>query len=134
MTQEYDELLVKDLTGRLSCGVKFKWCDGYHTDDYYTLIGINEVQITGRDVNQDDCLFFWGKDKVKPYLRSMKSMTDEESEEYCQLQDKFLLSSQYPVTDAYEMFDWLNEHHFDYRGLIEKDLAIEVTDDNNPYK
>ena len=30
--------------------------------------------------------------------------------------------------------DWLNEHHFDYRGLIDKGLAIEVTDDNNPYK
>ncbi len=30
--------------------------------------------------------------------------------------------------------DWLNAHHFDYRGLIEKGLAIEVTKDDNPYE
>ena len=28
----------------------------------------------------------------------------------------------------YEMVDWCNKNHFDYRGLIEKGLAIEVTD------
>ena len=28
----------------------------------------------------------------------------------------------------------LNRHHFDYRGLIPKGLAIEVTEENNPYK
>lgn len=33
-----------------------------------------------------------------------------------------------------EAIDWLNAHHFDYRGLIEKGLAIEVTEKNNPYK
>jgi hypothetical protein len=33
-----------------------------------------------------------------------------------------------------ETYDWLNKNHFDYRGLIEKDLAIEVTEENNPYK
>ena len=31
-------------------------------------------------------------------------------------------------------YDWLNAHHFDYRGLIEKGLAIEVEENNNPYK
>lgn len=29
--------------------------------------------------------------------------------------------------------DWLNKNHFDYRGLIEKGLAIAVTPNNNPY-
>lgn len=28
-----------------------------------------------------------------------------------------------------EGLDWLNEHHFDYRGLIEKGLAIEAPND-----
>ena len=63
----------------------------------------------------------------------MSSMTEEETVEYCDLQDKFLLSSSYPVTDGYALFDWLNEHHFDYRDLISRGLAIKVTDDNNPY-
>ena len=69
-----------------------------------------------------------------PYLRPMSSMTEEEKVEYCNLQDKFLLSSQYPVTDGYVLFDWLNKNMFDFRGLIEKDAAIAVTKDNNPYK
>jgi phosphoglycolate phosphatase-like HAD superfamily hydrolase len=30
--------------------------------------------------------------------------------------------------------DWLNARHFDFRGLIEKNLAIAVTEENNPYK
>ena len=30
-------------------------------------------------------------------------------------------------------FDYLNSIHVDYRGLIEKGLAIEVTEENNPY-
>jgi hypothetical protein len=33
-----------------------------------------------------------------------------------------------------ETYDWLNAHHFDYRNLIPKGLAIEVTEKNNPYK
>ena len=27
-----------------------------------------------------------------------------------------------------EIYDWLNAHHFDYRGLIEKGLALEAPD------
>ena len=36
--------------------------------------------------------------------------------------------------EAATLIDWLNAHYFDYRGLIEKGLAIEVTKENNPYK
>ena len=32
--------------------------------------------------------------------------------------------------DSDESIDWLNAHHFDYRGLIEKGLAIDATDKN----
>jgi hypothetical protein len=27
---------------------------------------------------------------------------------------------------GWEHYDWLNAHHFDYRGLIEKGLALEA--------
>ena len=30
---------------------------------------------------------------------------------------------------GYSTIDWLNEHHFDYRGLIEKGLALEAPED-----
>lgn len=125
---EEKDLLLKDLCARLPYGVKFKWCDGYHTDDYYTLVGINEGQITGRDVNQDDCLFFWGKDEIKPYLRPMSSMTEEEKLE-------FSLVPIYAFVHYNEIakMDWLNKKMFDFRGLIPKDLALS-TEEYNPYK
>ena len=36
--------------------------------------------------------------------------------------------------DTYKSIDWVNKKMFDYRGLIEKGLAIAVTEKNNPYK
>jgi len=66
---------------------------------------------------------------VKPYLRPLSTMTEEEKLE-------FSLVPIYTFVHYNEIakMDWLNEHHFDYRGLIEKGLAIEVTEDNNPYR
>ena len=137
MTKEEKDLLLQDLCARLPYGVKFKWCDNFHTDDYYTLIGIKEGLITGRDVNQDDCLFFWGKDKIKPCLRPMSSMTEEEKKEYTSycFEQPFLQKGKTPNLGSVPMcIDWLNKKMFDFRGLIPKSLAIEVTEDNNPYK
>lgn len=90
-------------------------------------------------------------DFTKPYLRSLSSMTEEEFEElkeysglkYDQLDlasfpnnhkclDFYL--SEVPAYVVILVYDWLNSHHFDYRGLIEKGLAIAVTDENNPYE
>lgn len=81
--------------------------------------------------------------EVKPYLRPMSSMTDEEKEDlkknyrfyFDDCDDGItngIYSSQFNRT-IYEMIDecdisgiidWLNAHHFDYRGLIEKGLAL----------
>ena len=83
---------------------------------------------------------------IKPYLRSMSSMTESERFEVEQIigydveiRDDFLslLSPSIKRVSYLELlavFNWLNAHHFDYRGLIEKGLAIEVTESNNPYK
>jgi hypothetical protein len=120
MTQEEKQLLLRDLYARLPYGVEIQVKEWTTLD---TELKIGHIQ----RLQNDDI-------ELKPYLRPMSSMTEEEKEEYCNLQAKFLWSSQYPVTDAYELFDWLNIHHFDYRGLIEKGLAIEVTEENNPYK
>lgn len=67
---------------------------------------------------------------VRPYLRTMSSMTNEEEEEYDRLNVYEL--GLFPHTE--EAFDWLLEHHFDFMGLIPKGLAIEVTEENNPYE
>ena len=43
-------------------------------------------------------------------------------------------SKLYLVAYFPEALDYFNSIHADYRGMIEKGLAIEVTDENNPYK
>lgn len=66
----------------------------------------------------------------KPYLRPMSSITEEEKKEY----NKVMFQSERYENDYAADIDWLNARHFDYRGLIKKGLAIEVTEKNNPYK
>lgn len=116
MTREEKQLLIKDLYARLPYEVLCK------TEAGMKII----VSISKNNVLLVDYGFKYNLGDVKPYLRSLLTMTEEEKEEYCNLQTIFLCSSQYPVTDAYKLFDWLNAHHFDYRGLIERGLALEA--------
>ena len=58
-------------------------------------------------------------DEVKPYLFPMSSMTDEQKD--------FYWNHSIDFDDAWTEVDWLNAHHFDYRGLIEKGLALDAT-------
>jgi hypothetical protein len=62
----------------------------------------------------------------------MSSMTEEEKSEFYGTFDPTLEEPYYRAKVS--SFDWLNSHHFDYRGLIERGLAIKVTPDNNPYE
>ena len=66
-----------------------------------------------------------------PYLRPMSSMTEEEKKEFALLQADFYSNGfLYPKQfAAINMVNWLNAHHFDYRGLIEKGHALEAPDD-----
>ena len=118
MNQKDKELLLKDLSARLLYGVKFNYC-GYDGCDYKVEI------ITSTFINNfpiEDC---------KPYLRPMSSMTEEERKIYA----KLLFADLGGVyEDYYKALDYLNANHFDYRGLIEKGLAIAVTKENNPYE
>ena len=60
----------------------------------------------------------------------MSSMTEEEKKEFTGFasisQHRFFIGDSYFWYNTYEEEDWLNEHHFDYRGLIEKGLALEA--------
>ena len=58
---------------------------------------------------------------VKPYLFPLSSMTEEQEKE-CQK----IKYSYYYDDDAFVLFDWYDKNHFDYRGLIEKGLALEA--------
>lgn len=132
MTQEEKELLLKDLCARLPYGTKClcKWTKDAPNgtsgciQELSTFV-IDEIEIM--DNPQYECQIC----DVKPYLRSMSSMTEEERKEYDDL--FYIHSDGEAYCENWEWMDWMNAHHFDYRGLIEKGLAIEVTKENNPY-
>lgn len=94
--------------------------------------GWEDYDLSGYDFTLDD---------FTPYLRPMESMTEEEQHEFDELcLDNLALPKvhlYYPMryyTMDYLHVDWLNTNHFDYRGLIPKNLATAVTEENNPYK
>lgn len=141
MKQEEKDLLLRDLSARLPYGVKILhtgWDYDGDTDfdTVETLIGIDDRFIyTVWDKIGDREKHCLSVSNWKPYIRPMSSMTEEEKEEYCILQDEVLYSSGKLVTDCVnDIVNWLDQHHIDHRNLIKKGLAIEVTDDNNPYK
>ena len=116
MAQEEKELLLKDLSARLP--YKVICTDSRHGDSRIT-----EIDIIDETVYCDDFDEYVELNKCKPYLRPMSNMTDEEWKEYrdincCLTKD----------CDAWDEVDWLNAHHFDYRELIDKGLALEAPD------
>ena len=113
MTQEEKDLLIKDLCARLPYGVK---------------VHIHDLNIDDYDRNlvpEDISLFEIHRIGIKPYLRPMSSMTEEEENKFGDVMFNFINGETY-YTD--KQIDWLNAHHFDYRGLIEKGLALEYID------
>jgi hypothetical protein len=142
MTQEDKELLLQDLCARLSYGIKILhtgWdCDSdTDFDTIETLIGIDDKFIyTVWDKTGDREKHCLSVSNWKPYLRPMSSMTEEEWADYQKIRMIDWVNGDINGTfiNAGLIVDWLNKNHFDYRGLIPKDLAIEVTEENNPYK
>ena len=65
-----------------------------------------------------------------PYLRPMSSMTDEEDDTYRNLLG--YEPTNFPNSE--ESLDFALKKHLDFLELIPMGLAIEVTEDNNPYK
>ena len=122
MTQEDKNLLLRDLSARLSYGVIVKYKSREKEGNVKITYGnIGYVAELGKG---------WWID-CKPYLRPMSSMTEEERKERLSsfFQIVELNSGLTPLLSAlksFEYIDWLNSHHFDYHGFIEKSLAIEA--------
>lgn len=106
MTQEDKKLLLKDLCARLPYRPICEYTDT--EDDFCTATG---------PLGYSLCDFIAGKILIKPYLRSMSSMTKGEKDELFQLMGN--------GTDI-QRIDFYLFHHFDYRGLIERGLALEA--------
>lgn len=137
MTQEEKDIIYKDAC----CRLPYRPYAAYTLDDGTTV----RVQLTGVDELAEYYGYIsdtWGRIPnfdIKLYLRSLSSMTGEEKEELRQehLKDEKLYAecitrveqgdnSMRGKVIPHFAADWCNKHHFDYRGLIEKGLAIEA--------
>ena len=139
MKQDDKELLRKDLCARLPYGVK---C--FHPYGVGELDSI-DVEDYGIDVTfktSDDN--YYSIEECKPYLRPMSSMTEKEflyfmgvrgmnfkSHEIQEMMSEYFTNPNsmaivITLGRYYHNMDWLNENMFDYRGLIEKGLALEA--------
>ena len=128
MTQnEKKDLLLKDLCARLPYELKISVNDKVEKVD-----GVNVLDNTieyGSWLSSE-------VEEVKPYLFPLSSMTEEQQKEYrkiCDLdmeilENRPMKGEVFPA--MYNSQDWLDAHHFDYRGLIPMGLAIDATGKN----
>lgn len=139
MKQEEKSLLFKELCSRLPYGV---YCDvDGETKLLYSISGDSVGFVKNIAAMMVHCVTI---NSVKPYLRPMSSMTDAEKsklESFGFMYENGYITNedaneyndyrQHPYTwvdevKCSEVIDFLNSHHFDSRGLIEKGLALEA--------
>lgn len=140
MTQEERNLLLKDLGARLAYGVKLNIPSFSDTPQLLQQISDYET------VEINDYASPIEIDEVKPYLRLMSSMTEEEFQELHSICPHSTFNktnvpgwivgidgSDYGrisrIDEISKLIDWLNAHHFDYRNLIPMGLALEAPKD-----
>ena len=128
MEKEQESLLVKVLCG----GIPHKWnieiTDTNETEELYSVEEVGQWVVNGRIPTEN----------VKPYLRPLSSMTEDELNE---IKRRWLFTQncnddgsiselfdrgRLELCSVFVMLDWFNEHRFDYCGLIEKGLALEA--------
>lgn len=124
MTQEHKELLFKDLCARVpykpivqidDCGI---WnLRGVDHDDSAEL---RDRVIVWHGENYPSSKNSFPIINCKPYLFPLSSMTEKQLINLT----KFVANG---IHGENILYDWYNKNHFDYRGLIEKGLAIDAT-------
>ena len=137
MTKENQNLLLIDLCARLPYNVKVCYDNKVCTIDAFAG---NSFIIS--ETPDAAAIVACPKD-IKPYLFPLSSITDEQRKELEELYLGCYITCQDVDDDGYiwdekvfEMFpgtetdDWLNANHFDYRGFINKGLAIDATNLN----
>ena len=135
MKQTNEELLLQDLCARLPYGVKL-WHESYV--DLITLHSIDATQFAVEisiDNSNSNTAFWNSIEQVKPYLFPLSSMT-EEQKYICPIGvgnlETFIEKESWSYLELnfdsiLRFIDWLNKNNFDYRGLIEKGLALDCT-------
>ena len=146
-TQANKELLLKDISARLPYGVLGQCeIDASYDTEFETIPQTHKFQAVAHGIIED--LLFVSPmienqyeleianeeigDGVyildfKPYLFPLSSMTEKQKDEYQYITERWMNDPAYSISDS---IDWLNKNNFDYRGLIEKGLAIPIL---NPF-
>lgn len=114
MTRNERQLILKDLCARFPYGVICK-LSAKDTDVSIT----EKLEIGGLEH------FISGAMDVKPYLRPMSSMTEDEVNQYYKIRTGEDRNKPLGELDA-ELFDFYHKNHIDYRGLIPMGLALEA--------
>ena len=147
MTQKDKQLLLKDLSARLPYGVLGQCeIDASYDTEFETIPQTHKFKAVAYGFNEDKlfvCPMIENQDELeianeeiadgvyifdfKPYLFPLSSMTDKQKDEYQYITERWMNDPAYSISDS---IDWLNKNNFDYRGLIEKGLAIPIL---NPF-
>lgn len=140
MTQEEKNILLKDLSARLPYHPTVKiyndsW-EGCKIGEFDNLLYYHHVEA-----------FLCDRIKIKPYLRPIASMTEEEvgqlfhilkineenAKEWIKVNDigiiRLFTEEGKDFYEIAEAMDYLHSIHIDYRRLIEKGLAIEAPEE-----
>lgn len=134
MTQEYKELLLKDICSRIPYGVK---CQCFDERTIATLTGVkskSKLYFDELDWKEFDGIVNIDYDYCKPYLFPLSSMTEEQKDEFDKMSE---LDTEYIITQfkndapnwtsGLNRFNWLLKNHFDFYGLIPMGLANDAT-------
>ena len=150
MTQADKKLLLKDLCARLPYGVKVKVLNedilryDYSSEEGGFINGIENINDGLFVIKCREDGYVLSYDEFKPYLFTLSSITEMLEElntigffKYCDtianvshLESKNGISEEIytyiDIESIYGLMNFFNFHHIDYRGLIEKGLAIDA--------
>lgn len=144
MKREDKELLLKDICARLPYGVKASYYGAEEERETW-----DEIEGITCDGYVDIGQYGLPIERIKIYLFPLSSMTEEQAKEMQEIVDDPKVACIMRKTGGLELWldsvdtdptiwldtifevqDWLNKNHFDYRGLIEKSHALDATNLN----
>lgn len=146
MVREDKDILLKDLCARLPYKVKASY---YGAEEECECIDvIDTIYLNSTIPEMGIGQYGLSIEKVKPYLLPLSGMTEEQCKEMqefvgdyakvfrktmgkdCALElwlDADECDATIYLEHIFDLQNWLNKNHFDYRGLIEKSLALDAT-------
>ena len=129
MTQDDKDLLLQDLCARLPYSVK--------VESVFINTDTKKRKLCGIEIFDATCILMIrdGFGEFKPYLFPLSSMTEEQKQEYTYIvnyispddTDNLKEGEFIYVEQCVQLLYFYHINHLDYRGLIEKGLAIDAT-------